>query len=125
MKKKSFYASSKFFLWVGLVLIIVKIVTISEANEPGMILISGGKFNSVASKKPIFLNDFYIDTMEVTQKDFVAVMGNNNFFFKGENHPAEQVSWFKADAYCQKIGKRLPTELEWEKAAKGNISPSL
>ena len=87
-------------------------------NESRMVFIPAGEFNIGSSNKLVHLEPFYIDEMEVTQKDFVKIMGKTNFFFKGEDHPAEQVSWFKAVSYCKKIGKRLPTRLEWEKAAK-------
>ena len=88
-------------------------------NESEMVLIPAGKFNLATSKKFIYLDNFYIDKTEVSQKDFEKVMGKTNFFFKVENHPAEQISWYKAKSYCEKKGKRLPTQEEWEKAAKG------
>ena len=88
------------------------IATDAFGREPGMVLIPAGEINIGALKKTVYLNRFYMDKTEVTQKSFEKIMGGANFFFKGDNHPAEQISWFKAKAYCEKIGKRLPTELE-------------
>lgn len=62
---------------------------------------------------------FHIDTHEVTQREFQRVMGENPSDFEGSNFPVEKVTWYEAAQYCKKLGKRLPTEAEWEWAAKG------
>ena len=88
-----------------------------KASE--LVLIPAGEFNIEASNRLIHLDNFYIDKTEVTQQQYKEVMGRANFSFKGVNHPAEQISWYKAVSYCKKLGKRLPSQEEWEKAAKG------
>jgi formylglycine-generating enzyme len=69
--------------------------------------------------KEIEIDEFYIDIYEVTQKEYKKVTGKNPSAFKADNHPVESVTWDEANRYCKKFGKRLPTEAEWEKAAKG------
>jgi len=73
---------------------------------------------------------FYIDLNEVTNADYKvfveATQRTHPFHWpegnlpKGkENHPVVYVSWFDANDYCSWAGKRLPTEQEWEKSARG------
>ena len=70
-------------------------------------------------------NDYYIGKYEVTQALWQAVMGNNPSNFKGDNLPVENVSWNDCQEFLIKLnsitGKtfRLPTEAEWEYAARG------
>ena len=70
-------------------------------------------------------NDYYIDKYEVTQVLWQAVMGNNPSKFKGDNLPVEKVSWDDCQEFISKLNRitgktfRLPTEAEWEYAARG------
>ncbi|MBV6493703.1 MAG: Serine/threonine-protein kinase pkn1 [Turneriella sp.] len=119
---------------------------------PGMACIPAGEFirgsnNYLDDEKPeekIYISEFYIDKTEVTNKDFNECLaqgkcqecmknGNCNYIgprygwrYKRDNQPVSGVSWFTAKEYCEFRGKRLPTEAEWEKAARGpngNIYP--
>ena len=71
------------------------------------------------------INDYYIGKYEVTQALWQTVMGNNPSYFKGDNLPVEQVSWKDCKKFLSKLNRitgkmfRLPTEAEWEYAARG------
>ena len=66
----------------------------------------------------VTLGGFYMGKTEVTQAHYVAVMGSNPSKNKGRDFPVEQVTWYQAKEFCGKIGARLPTEAEWEYAAR-------
>ncbi len=73
----------------------------------------------------ILTNDYYMGKYEVTQALWQAVMGNNPSKFKGDNLPVETVSWNDCQDFISKLNSltgrnfRLPTEAEWEYAARG------
>ena len=109
----------------------------AEGNLSGhieMIFVQGGTFtmgsnNGYDGGKPLHsvtVSDFYIGKTEVTQKQWRDVMGNNPSYFKNcDNCPVEQVSWDDLQGFIQKLNQktgntyRLPTEAEWEYAARG------
>ena len=76
----------------------------------------------------VIVSDFYIGKYEVTQAQWKAIMGSNPSAFKGDNLPVEQVSWNDVQEFIRKLNVqtrtlsryyRLPTEAEWEFAARG------
>jgi rhamnose transport system permease protein len=124
----------------------------TEAPKPidDMMAIPAGPFtfgsdNTEANESPqqtIDLPGFEIDRFEVTNDDYTMFTDATGYKTLGEqngakktwhsyvegngNHPVVKVGWADADAYCQWLGKRLPTEMEWEKAARGtdgNVYP--
>lgn len=121
--------------------------SLSEISKAGMRFIKAGPFRMGANKgvgmgecekyrddckeewfygefpsRIVFVKGFYIDIYEVTQAEYMKVMGNNpSRGKKGGNLPVD-VTWEEAKTFCEKVGKRLPTEIEWEKAAHGGTS---
>jgi len=102
------------------------------------VLLPGGMFdmgspgtedNHEGNEGPVHnvpLASFLISETEVTQAQYLAVMGSNpSEFSDNVQRPVERVSWDdlnKAGGFLQKTGLRLPTEAEWEYAARGGTS---
>ena len=109
-----------------------------EKFDIDMVLVRGGTFwmgcsgvhnsNCYDNEKPmrnITVSNFHIGKYEITQKQWVKVMGANPSKFKGDNLPVENVSWIEVQEFISRLNKmtgkkyRLPTEAEWEYAARG------
>ena len=97
-----------------------------------MVYVSGGTFimggDDSSDQMPthsVTLSSYYICKYEVTQALWRAVMGSNPSNFKGDNLPVENVSWYDCQTFINRLNSytgrnfRLPTEAEWEFAARG------
>ncbi|MGR3174894.1 MAG: SUMF1/EgtB/PvdO family nonheme iron enzyme [Candidatus Scalindua sp.] len=109
-----------------------------KETEDDMVYIKGGCFDmgdifgdwegdGIADETPVHtvcVGDFYLGKTEVTQKQWVDIIGHNPSRFKCDDCPVERVSWNKVQDFIKNLNKatgmnyRLPTEAEWEYAAR-------
>jgi len=74
------------------------------------------------------IQGFYIGKFEITQSQWVSIMGDNPSHFKGTDQPVERVSWNDTQKFLKQLNDRtsknyrLPTEAEWEFAARGGTA---
>jgi formylglycine-generating enzyme required for sulfatase activity len=119
-----------------LVIACISLFTMAQEPDPEMVFVKGGKFKmgsnlGVKDEQPVhdvFLDDFYIGKFEITQEQWKWIMADdtNKRFFEGCGIcPVERVSWYNVMEFIEKLNRktglnyRLPTEAEWEYAAKG------
>jgi len=94
-----------------------------EAHLSAQLAGSGARaqwYSDEIPQRKVKVAEFFIDKTEVTNQRFKTMFADHLFPPNLADHPVVNVTWAKADEFCAKAGGKLPTEEQWERAARGD-----
>ena len=92
------------FAWAAII-VAASFASVANAAAANLVLVKGGTFKNIKSNyygRGVSVSDFYIGKYDVTQKEWVEVMGTNPSKFRGDDLPVEMVSWYDSIEYCNR-----------------------
>ncbi len=92
-------------LLIILLLAMLAVSACSQEKQDKFVFVKGGSFMNTKSNfygESVVISDFSIGKYEVTQKEWIEVMGSNPSEFIGDSLPVQMVSWYDCIAYCNK-----------------------